>query len=108
MLSEEVKRLEELYNDALESCRKLALEKEKLKRKIEKMEEIQNMIIPNKVYRHKKRRNTTVKFLDGSQQTVTRRRGEQDCIETAIAYCVLKQLMPASDLRKLIEDMEEH
>ena len=66
------------------------------------------MVIPNKVYTHKARKNTTVKFLDGSQVTVTRKAGEKDCIETAIAYCILKQLLPASDLRKLIEEREEH
>ena len=108
MLSDEVKELERDYKIATQMIAKLESDKAYLKEKLEAFENCCKMVIPNKVYTHKARKNTTVKFLDGSQVTVTRKAGEKDCIETAIAYCILKQLLPASDLRKLIEEREEH
>ena len=66
------------------------------------------MVIPEKLYVCKKRRNTTIKFRDGSSVTVKRKPGEKDCLETAIAYCILKQLLTASDIKKLIKEREEH
>jgi len=108
MISEEVKKLE-LENAKLTADVKILETKvECLKELVESYKKCCMSIIPNQVYTHKARKNTTVKFLDGSQQTVTRRSGERDCIETAIAYCVLKQLLPAADLKKLIENKEEH
>lgn len=108
MLSEEVKELERDYKIATKTIAEQAAKIAMLEEKIKAYENCCKMVIPNQVYTHKARRNTTVKFLDGSQVTVTRKSGEKDCIETAIAYCVLKQLLPASDLRKLIEEREEH
>lgn len=108
MLSDEVKQLERDYKIATKTIAEQAAKIELLEKKIEGYKKCCEMIIPNQVYTHKARANTTVKFLDGSQVTVTRKSGEKDCIETAIAYCVLKQLLPASDLRKLIEEREEH
>lgn len=108
MLFEEVKELEKDYKIATEKIARLTSEKIALEKLVEKYKKLCSMVIPNKVYTHKERRNTTVKFLDGSQVTVKRRGKEKDCIETAIAYCILKQLMPAEDLRKLIAEREEH
>lgn len=108
MLSDEVKALEESFKKANEQIVELTTERDILKRLVEKYKKLCEMVIPNKVYTHKERRNTTVKFLDGSQVTVRRRYNEKDCIETAIAYCILKQLIPAADLKKLIEQREEH
>jgi len=108
MLSDEVKYLEE-KNDRLKNDNfNLRSENERLKKKIEALEECCKMVIPNNVYTHKARKNTTVKFLDGSQQTVRLKAGEKDCIETAIAYCLLKQVLSAKEVRKLVEEREEH
>ena len=108
MLFEEVKKLE-LENSKLKTdLEAVSLAKKALEELVEKYKDLCKSVIPNHVYTHKARKNTIVKFLDGSQQTVTRRAGEKDCIETAIAYCILKQLMPAKDLKKLIETKEEH
>ena len=108
MLAEEVEALE-LRAERLQ-IEKDALLKEtkRLCDLVEKYKGLCQSVIPNQVFTHKQRKNTTVKFLDGSSQTVTRKAGEKDCIETAIAYCILKQLLPAKDLKKLVENKEEH
>ena len=108
MLSDEVRELEKDYSEASKTIARLTVEKQALAELVEKYENLCKMVIPNKVYTHKNRKNTTVKFLDGSQQTVTRRAGEQDCIETAIAYCILKQILTAKEVKKLVEEREEH
>ena len=108
MLSDQVKELESEVEVLKEEKRCLELRIKTLQKQLEGFENCCKMIIPNKVYTHKERRNTTVKFLDGSQVTVRRRYNEKDCIETAIAYCILKQLIPAADLKKLIEQREGH
>lgn len=108
MLFEQVKELEKDLEFLKKENLTLKAEIENLKRKLNGFQQCCEMVIPNKVYTHKERRNTTVKFLDGSQVTVTRRPNEKNCIETAIAYCILKQLLPAKDLKKLIEEREEH
>lgn len=107
-ISKQVEELEKKYELAQQFIEKLNAENFKLRDKVENYKNCCKMVMPNKVYTHKKRKNTTVKFLDGSSQTVTRRAGEKDCIETAIAYCILKQLLTSADLKKLIKDREEH
>ena len=74
----------------------------------ERATETMKMVLPEKIYTHKERRNTTVRFKDGSTVTVKRKQGEKDCIETAIAYCILKRIMPPCELRELIKEREEH
>lgn len=108
MLSDEIRKLEvEVENDKVKIMQ-LEQENRKLIDLIQRYKKVCMSIIPKKIYTHKARRNTTVKFMDDSQMTVTRRYNEKDCIETAIAYCVLKQLLPVKDLKKLIEEKEEH
>ena len=108
MLSEEVRELEKDLEFKDKEIKSLKEELAEVRDLLNKYRELSRSIIPVKVYTHKLRRHTTVKFMDDSQQTVTRIKGEKDCIETAIAYCVLKQLMPKNDLNKLIERREEH
>ena len=108
MLSEKIKDLEKDYADACKEIRKLTIENEGLKQRVKAYKECGAMMIPVKVYTHKARGNTTVKFLDGSSITVKRKKGEKDCIETAIAYCLLKQCLTASELKKLVNEKEEH
>lgn len=108
MLGEEVKRLEEKLKDFNETIYRQSKEIERLKSAVKHYRDCCLMVLPEKVYVHKERRNTTVKFRDGSSMTVKRRQGEKDCIETAIAYCVLKQLLTAQDVRELVKGREEH
>ena len=108
MLAEKIKELEENYKKANDLIFKQAAEIEELKNKVKQYRKLCEMILPEKVYTHKARRNTTVKFRDGSCITVKRKQGEKDCIETAIAYCVLKQLLTAADVKALINNKEEH
>lgn len=108
MLSDQIKKLEEDYEKALDRIKWLERDMVLRDNKLKKCMDIIRSAIPIKVYTHKSRRNTTVKFVDGSSQTVTRIKGEKDCIETAIAYCLLKQILPLRDLKKLIEEREEH
>ena len=49
-----------------------------------------------------------MEFMDGSSITVKRKQGEKDCIETAIAYCLLKQCLTPADIKKLVTEREEH
>ena len=63
--------------------------------------------VPVKVYRCERRRNTTVIFEDGSSTTVKRKSGEKDCIETAIAYAIMKHLFEPQFINKLIKEKEE-
>ena len=108
MLAEGVKELEERCKTQEELIKVLEGKVLFLKNQNERYKNCCEMVIPAKVFTHKSRRNTTVKFRDGSSMTVTRKQGEKDCLETAIAYCVLKQLMTASDVKKLIDEREEH
>lgn len=108
MLAEQIKELEEKYKKACDYIDKQTKEIVNLKLKVKKYKECGEMMIPVKVYTHKKRRNTTVVFLDGSSITVKRKQGEKDCIETAIAYCMLKQCLTALDIKKLVNEREEH
>lgn len=59
-------------------------------------------IHPVKVYRTKSRGNTTVIFLDGSSETVKLKKGEKDCLDTAIAYALMKHVYPKNVVKKLI------
>lgn len=61
---------------------------------------------PVKVYHHRKRRNTTVKFADGSSVTVTRAKGDKDCLETAIVYALFKKNYDKKILEELVENAE--
>ena len=112
VIEKEITKLKEdfelLIKPELERLRKVEKERDMLLKKCQAYKECCNMVIPNQVYTHKERRNTTVKFLDGSQQTVTLKKDEKDCIETAIAHCIMKQILTSKDVRELIEKKEVH
>lgn len=108
MLFNDVKELEENYKRACDLLNEKNKKIAELTSKVRKYKDCCLMILPEKVYTHKARRNTTVKFKDGSSVTVTRKQGEKDCLETAIAYCILKQLLSAADVKELIKNKEEH
>lgn len=108
MLSDKIKDLE---NENVVLRHELAnseIREKKHLMKIIDLEEIVKMALPVKVYTHKARRNTTVKFADGKCVTVKRKPGEKDCIETAIAYCIMKRVLHNSDIKKLVNEVEKH
>lgn len=105
---EEVKNLEEENERLKKENQRIRFELSVVRDLLARTQKTLKSAIPNQVYTHKERRNTTVKFLDGSQQTVKLKKGEKDCIETAIAYCIMKQILPSKDVRKLVEEREEH
>ena len=108
MLSDQVRELEKDLEFKEKECQSLQKEVQQLRIKCKALKDCCKCVIPVKIYTHKARRNTTVKFMDDSCQTVTRIKGEKDCLETAIAYAVLKQLITKEDLNKLIKEREEH
>ena len=108
MISDSVKELEENYDKLEKLVFEQAAEIEHLKRKAKEYRKCCETVLPAKVHTHKARRNTTVVFKDGSSMTVKRKVGEKDCIETAIAYCILKQMLTAKDVKELIKNREEH
>ena len=64
-------------------------------------------ITPVKVYYHRKRGNTTVKFLDGTSVTVKRAKGDRNCLETAIVYALYKKIYPRKLLENLVANVEK-
>ena len=108
MLADDVKELENEYSRLLKTSQELSERIIKLKKQVESYKKCCEMVLPVKVHTHKARRNTTVVFRDGSSMTVKRKAGEKDCIETAIAYCIMKQLITNDYLKKLIKNKEEH
>lgn len=99
-LSEINKELEEkeirLVN--LENMNKLLMKQNSL------LEDFQKHTHVVAAYHHKKRGNTTVVFLDGSSETVKRRKGDKDCIHTAIAYALAKHIY---NLNKIVKNIQE-
>ena len=63
-------------------------------------------ITPVKVYHHKDRRNTTVKFMDNSSVTVKLAKGEKHSLETAIVYALAKKVWPKKLIENLLEEAE--
>ena len=59
-------------------------------------------IHPVKVFYSPLRGNTTIIFKDGSCERVKLKEGEDDCIDTAIAYALVKHVYPKEVLKKLI------
>ena len=79
-----------------------------IKSELNKYKECCQDVIPNQLFIHKTRGNTTIKFLSGKSVTVKRHKGDKDCLETAIAYCIMKSLLRPEQLRKLIKGAETH
>lgn len=107
---------EEKYIDAVKELDNIFLvfkkDRERLKKEISdkdskilelenKLDQLRTMVVANdyfkasitpiKVYHHKKRGNTTVKFLDGTSVTVHKMKEDADCLETAIVYAIFKK-----------------
>ena len=107
MISDQVKQLEQ-ENHALKEQLKIAdavIDGYKNAFKLAQKE--LDHSIPVKLYHCKRRGNTTIKFKDGSSVTVKKKANEKDCIDTAIAYAILKHLYPKSVINNLKKEMEE-
>ena len=62
---------------------------------------------PTRLIHTKSRGNTTIIFHDGSSETVHLKEGEKDCLDTAVAYALMKHSYPKDIIRKLIKRVEE-
>lgn len=107
MLSDEVKRLEQDSKGFREKAVSAIQERDYWKSRYEAAKEILDHGKPVQVFYHKGRRNTTVKFADGTCTTVKLKKGEKHCIETAIAYAIVKQTFETSYLKKLVREVKE-
>ena len=59
------------------------------------------------IYYHKQRGNTTVKFKDGSSITVHLKKGDKNCLETAIAWALMKHNYNINGLMKIVQKVGE-
>lgn len=57
------------------------------------------------VFYHKKRGNTTIIFYDDSKITVKRKKGDKDCIHTALAYALAKHIYNINKLAKNVKEV---
>lgn len=92
-LREEVKRLREIeksYSDYVEYETKCM-----------------SNATPRKVYHSKSRGNTTIVFDDGSSEKVTLMKGEPDCLDTAVAYALMKHMYPKWLIKNLLKNAKE-
>lgn len=112
-LREEVKRQDMLLDAASDSILNLqndVIKKSSLIEHLSKTKdsytEFLSSITPVKVYHHKERKNTTVKFLDNSSVTVHLMQGDKNSLETAIAYALVKKIYPKKLIEKLVDDAD--
>lgn len=102
-----IKKLEEKDNKIVELNR----ESDNYRSRIKRLEELNFNLVrsltPVKIYHHKERGNTSVKFLDGEVITVKRMKGDKDCLETALAYAITKKLMSKRAFNMLIKNVVE-
>lgn len=80
---------------------------DKLLKMREGYQEFLRSVTPVQVYHHKDRKNTTVKFLDGTSVTVHLMDGDEDSIETAIAYALVKKMWPKVLFKNLVKTVKE-
>lgn len=123
MLNQMINNIEVMINDLIDKTEEIKKENKHLKDEINSKNQLYNDLcveytllsnkingsIPVKVYHHKKRENTTVKFLDGTSITVKRMKGDKDCLETAIVYALFKKNYadPNKLLKELVKNVEE-
>lgn len=59
---------------------------------------------PRRVWTCKKRNTTSVEMCDGSVVIVRRKKGEKDCIHTAICYAIVKNMIGSEKLNQLAKN----
>ena len=106
-------------NEVLEKVKKLVEENEHLKEKLAYKEELLecysdsfleyqklcDSLTAVAIFHHKKRGNTTIKFKDKSTVTVKKKRGDKDCLDTAIAWALAKHIYRISELKKIVQEV---
>lgn len=110
-----VEEIVQEFNSLKSKIDELKLENAELKDKIDNlhMEHIKAWsdmmanITPVKVYHHKKRGNTTIKFANGHCVTVRRRKREKDSIDIAVAYALQKNMYSRRMIDTLVQETEE-
>lgn len=100
-INEQVKKLEEKCAKYEKALLKAGHE---LGVKTEALENIHNFMTPVAIYHSKKRRNTTIKFVDGHSVTVKKMKGDKDCLHTAIAYALSKNLYNLNEFVRKVEE----
>ena len=110
LVDEMIQKYEDLQQENEELKKELSVANERSKEKDRTILEVHKYIAsitPVKVYHHRKRRNTTVVFLDGNSVTVTRAKGDKNCLETAIVYALFKKNYPKKLLENLVNNVEQ-
>lgn len=59
------------------------------------------------IYHHKKRKNTTIVFADDTSITVHLKKGDRDCLETAIAWALMKHNYNIKGLLDIVQEVGE-
>ncbi len=70
----------------------------------DKYKSLMDEITVYKVYHCKKRNNTTIVFKDGHSVTVKKMKGDKDCLHTAIAYALAKNIYSINLIAKNVEE----
>lgn len=120
MLNQMINNIEVMINDLIAKTEEVKKENKLLKEELISKNQLYNDLcteytlifdkvngsVPVKVYQHRKRGNTTVKFLDGTSITVKRMKGDKDCLETAIVYALFKKFYHKKILENLVKNAE--
>lgn len=106
MLLEEIKKYDEELEKARDSARHALSERDKAYLERDAFRRMFDHIHPVKIYKTDSRGNTTIMFEDGSCETVKRKKGEKDCLDTAIAYALMKHVYPKHILKHLKDNIE--
>ncbi len=106
-INAEIEKLE-ARNDYLE---RLLKDKEKTldcyRQEYRKFENVEMNMTVSAIYHHKQRNNTTIVFADGSSETVHLKKGDKNCLETAIAWALMKHIYNINKLVKAVQEVGE-
>ena len=103
-----IKDLEKRINKLEEENSDLKCELTRKIRTIELADDSYKHIHPTRLIHTKSRGNTSVIFYDGSSETVHLKKGEKDCLDTAVAYALIKHVYPKNVIKELIKKVEEN
>ena len=106
-LSDEVEKLETQLDYAEKEYRKLVMKNKELDALLQEYDKILKDTMPIQVYHCKQRGTTSIKFLSGNSVTVRLKKGEEDNLETAITYALVKHLFKPTIIRDLMKKCKE-
>ena len=107
ILNNQLETVKSEAEDLKKEIEELKRLKEVHKQSVHELANIFSTMVPTKIYHHKKRGNTTVVFADKSSITVHRMKGEKDCVDTALAYAIMKKMYPKVLIKNLLKNIEE-